>query len=267
MPPAVKTQENKPVVKNQHLAQKAYARGKKIEVEPDWSLLEKYLPLVKSIVSRMRIYFPPQAEQEDFYSIGITGLITAIRRCDPEKIDSFSSYAALRIRGAILDELRRMDWMPRANRIRAKKLRRTIEEVEQRIGGPATEEEMCKELGVSRKEYAHLLDEMRPISLISLDSPVGQEDGEGAKIHEVISDETELDARERCEKREVVKLMKERIHNLPEVPRKVLMMYYFENMRLAEIAEVFDLTESRICQIHAQAIISLRTYLQRVNNR
>lgn len=267
MPPAVKTQSPKPAAKKTHLAQQAYARGTQAEAEPDWSLLERYLPLVKSIVSRMRIYFPPQAEQEDFYSIGITGLITAIRRCDPEKVESFSSYAALRIRGAILDELRRMDWMPRANRIRAKKLRKAIEEVEQRVGRPATEDDMCKELGVSKREYAVMLDEMRPISMISLDSPVGQDDGDGAKIHEVISDETELDARERCEKREVVKMMKERIHKLPEVPRKVLMMYYFENMRLAEIAEVFNLTESRICQIHAQAITSLRSYLQRINNR
>lgn len=229
--------------------------------------MRQYLPLVKSIVARMKIYFPPQAEIEDIYSVGVSGLITAIRRRDPRQEKSFSSFAMLRIRGAILDELRRMDWLPRANRMQAKMVRQSIEKLEQKLMRPAEEKEICEELGMEVNEYRRLLDQMRPISLISLDSPLNPGENDRSAVHEVLSDDTQLNARERCEKREIIRLMKERIQQLPDVPKKVLMMYYFEGMRLAEIAAVFNLTESRICQIHAQAVVSLRSYLERVSKK
>lgn len=215
----------------------------------------------------MRIYFPPQAEIEDLYSVGITGLIAAIRRCDPEKTESFGSYAALRIRGAILDELRRLDWMPRATRLQSKKYRKVVEELEQTLGRPASESEIQQALGISAREHAKMLDQIRPVTLISLDQEPGSSGNSNATIHESVSDDTELNARERTEKKELVRLMKERIKELPDIPRKVLTLYYFEGLRLSEIAEVFDLTESRICQIHAQAVLSLRGYLETVTQK
>lgn len=245
-----------------HPARQAYARTQPA-AEPDWTLLSRFLPLVKAIVARMRIYFPPQAEVEDLYSVGVTGLVTAIHRCDPEKTASFASYAALRIRGAILDELRRLDWMPRASRMRAKSLRKKIEELEQSLGRPATEAEAAEAMELDLPAYRALLDQVRPVSLVSLDSSLNPREPERTSVHEVVSDDTEMNARERCEKREVVELMREHLRKLPEMPRKVLVMYYYEGMRLAEIAEVFSLTESRICQIHAQAVISLRGLLDR----
>jgi len=234
---------------------------------PDWSLIERYLPLVKAIVSRMRIYFPPNAELEDLYSVGVSGLITAIRRCDPEKTESFGSYAALRIRGAILDELRRLDWMPRSDRLQAKKLRAVVGELEQKLMRPATEHEIAEAMGLTHAAYLALLDQVRPITLISLDSSPANDGGseDGSAVHEAVSDDTLPDARDRAEKHEMMALLRERIKDLPDVPRKGLMMYYYEGMCLADIAEVFGLTESRICQIHAQAVISLRTYLDRVS--
>ena len=248
------------------LANQAYKKASG-QAGPDWSLVERYLPLVKAIVSRMRIYFPPNAELDDIYSVGVSGLITAIRRCDPEKTESFGSYAALRIRGAILDELRKLDWMPRADRLRAKRLRAIVTELEQRIQRPATEDEIAEAMGMTRGEYLNLLDQVRPITFISLDgSPSGGNGAEaGHAVHEVVPDDSVPDARDRAEKREMLILLRERIKELPDVPKKVLMMYYYEGMRLAEIATVFGLTESRICQIHAQAVISLRTYLDRVS--
>jgi RNA polymerase sigma factor FliA len=216
----------------------------------------------------MRIYFPPQAEVEDLYSVGITGLIAAIRRCDPEKTESFGSYAALRIRGAILDELRRLDWMPRSSRLQSKKYRKAVEELEQELGRPATEAEIQTALNMSAREHALLLDQIRPVTLISLDQDSQTTGGEARPpIHEAVSDDTELNARERAEKKEMVRLMKDRLKELPDIPRKVLTLYYFEGLRLAEIAEVFSLTESRICQIHAQAILSLRSYLDKATQK
>jgi len=233
---------------------------------PDWSLLERYLPLVKSIVGRMRLYFPAGVDMDDLYSIGISGLITAVRRCDPDKTNSFASYAALRVRGAILDELRKLDWIPRSDRLRAKKLKLVINTLEQDLLRPATEEETAEAMEMSVPEYHRLLDTIRPVTFISLDaSASGEGDAGGNAIHEVISDDTLPDARDNVERKETVSLLRERIKQLPEVPRKVLMMYYYENMRLAEIAAVFGLTESRICQIHSQAVISLRSYLDRVS--
>jgi RNA polymerase sigma factor FliA len=247
------------------VAGKAYRKASGQET-PDWSLLERYLPLVKSIVSRMKIYFPASVDMDDLYSIGISGLVTAVRRCDPDKTESFASYAALRIKGAILDELRRLDWIPRSDRLLAKKLHRELNELEQKLGRPATEEEAAGAMGMTAGEYEKLLDNIRPVTFISLDSLAGGDDSsEGNQVHEIVSDSTEPNARDDAEHKETIALLKERIRLLPPLPQKVLVMYYYEGMRMAEIAEVFKLTESRICQIHAQAVISLKTYLERVS--
>jgi len=235
--------------------------------ESQEELLTHYLPIVKSIVSRIKINLPPHIEEDDLNSVGLAGLISALKRYDPAQKDSFASYAAMRIRGAILDELRRMDWMPRNARTNFKVLRKTTEDLEQTLGRPATEDEIRKAMNLTPKEYSDLLDSTRSISFIPLDhSPSGDESDEGS-LSEVIADDSLVTATEKIEKDEMVQLVAQRINQLPEVPRKVLAMYYYENMRLAEIAAVFGLTESRICQIHSQAVTSLRTYLTAIMNK
>lgn len=232
------------------------------------ALFETYLPLVRSIVARIKINLPPHIDEQDLNSVGITGLISALKKYDPEQKKSFGSYAAMRIRGAILDELRRMDWMPRNARTNFKKLRKTVEELEQRIGRPAESEEIRAELGMTHKEYNQLMAEVRPISFLPLDNASSNsDDSESANLNEIIPDEGVVPVTTKMEKDEVTQLVAERINQLPEVPRKVLAMYYFQDMRLAEIAEVFGLTESRICQIHSQAIISLRSYITSVMHK
>ena len=227
-----------------------------------WSLVEQYLPLLKSIVGRMRIYFPSHVETDDLYSLAITGLITAVQRFDPNKAGSFGSYAAVRIRGALLDELRRMDWLPRSHRAEVKRLRRTLTDLEQRLGRPAKEDEVAEAMGMSLKEYARLSDLIRPLSFVSLDGGLAADNADTHSIHEIIADETEENARERCEKRELMMLIRQRLESLDEVPRKVLILYYYKGLLLSEIAELLHLTESRICQIHAQAIFGLRVFLK-----
>lgn len=249
-------------------AAKAYDTDKPPVQRED--LFETYLPLVRSIVARIKINLPPHIDEQDLHSVGITGLINALKKYDPEQKKSFGSYAAMRIRGAILDELRRMDWMPRNARTNFKKLRATIEELEQKLGRPAKEEEIRNELGLSPKEYEQLMAEVRPVSFLPLDnasSSNGGDDGESTDLYEVIPDDSIVPVTCKMEKDEVTRLVAERINQLPEVPRKVLAMYYFQDMRLAEIAEVFSLTESRICQIHSQAIISLRSYITSVMHK
>jgi len=246
---------------------KAYKKATATPPESQEELLQLYLPIVKSIVARIKINLPPHIEEEDLYSVGLAGLIAALKKYDPTQKKSFGSYAAMRIRGAILDELRRMDWMPRNARTNFKRLRKTVEELEQKLGRPATEDEVRGELKLSPQEYEELMDEVRPISFLPLDHSPSGEDGDDTNLYEVIADETLTTVTDKMEKDELKVLVAERINQLPEVPRKVLAMYYYEDMRLAEIAAVFGLTESRICQIHSQAVLSLRTYLTNIMHK
>jgi RNA polymerase sigma factor for flagellar operon FliA len=231
------------------------------------SLIERYLPLVRNVVDRIKINVPSHVDADDLYSVGITGLIAAVRRYDPEQGRTFVAYAAVRIRGAILDELRRMDWCPRRARARSRKLKNAINEVEQKFGRAATDAEVCAALGLSEKEYAKWVEESRPVTFIAIDQDASGEDGGGGSLHELLPDEADVTGRDNLEKAELLQLLTQRIAELPDIQRKILAMYYFENMRLAEIAAVFDLTESRICQIHAQTILSLRAWIQRARNR
>lgn len=230
-------------------------------------LIERFLPLVRNVVDRIKLNLPPHVDADDLYSVGVTGLIAAVKKFDPEQGNTFAAYATTRIRGAILDELRRMDWCPRRARAKARKLKEAINEVEQRLGRAASEEEVRDHLGLSSKEYAKWLEESKPVCFVNIDASTEHEESDGASLHELIADESDVSVRDRMEKEELMQIVSKRIEELPEVPKKILAMYYFENMRLAEIAAVFGLTESRICQIHAQTVLNLRAYIQRVRNR
>lgn len=231
--------------------------------ETEEKLVQLYLPLVKTTVGRIAMTLPAHVEYDDLYSAGLVGLLQAIRNYDPASGNTFETYAKMRIRGAVLDELRKMDWVPRSIHAKAKKVQEAIIEVENRKGRIASEEDIAKELNISLAEYQELLDEIRPVTFICLDSVKEDEDNSDTAVHEYIADQTTEMPDIKAEKKELVRLIAERIEQLPVIHRKVLAMYYFENMRLKEIAEAFDLTESRISQIHAQAILSIRAYLQK----
>ena len=230
-------------------------------------LIERYLPLVRNVVDRIKLNVPAHVDADDLYSVGITGLIAAVRKFDPEQGNTFASYAAMRIRGAILDELRRMDWCPRRARARARKLKTAINDVEQKLGRAATDDEVRPALGLNAKEYAKWVEEAKPVTFINIDQESEADEGKGGSLHELLADENDVTGRDALEKEEFVQLLTQRIAELPDIPKKIIAMYYYENLRLAEIAAVFGLTESRICQIHAQTILGLRAYLQRVRDR
>jgi RNA polymerase sigma factor for flagellar operon FliA len=224
-------------------------------------LLENHLPLVRSIVERMRRKLPSKIEADELYSIGITGLVAAARNYRPSRESSFASYATTRIRGAILDELRRMDWMSRATRSKAKRLGTAISKLEQEQGGSVSNDSLCAEMQMTEDELADLMEEVRPVKFISLDGVDEQSDVEEQSLHEIIPDDSCVAPLDALERKEVLALLAQRMEQLPAVPKKVLAMYYYENMRLSEIATCFGLTESRICQIHTQTVGQLRHYL------
>jgi RNA polymerase sigma factor for flagellar operon FliA len=229
------------------------------------TLVEGHLPLVRALVERMKRKLPQAIEAEELYSVGVTGLVVAARNYRAAQAGSFAAYAATRIRGAMLDELRRLDWMSRASRSKAKRLGAALARLEQAQGGAVTTQALCAELQMSQAELQELLEEMRPVRLVSLDAAeeAGAEQEERC-LHDLIADEGAASAGELVERKELVALVAERIAQLPEMPRKVLALYYYENLRLADIAAAFGLTESRICQIHTQAVKQLRAYLQSV---
>jgi len=235
--------------------------GSKTDTEN--ALVQKYLPLVSAVVNRLAMTLPEHVDHDDLYSVGLIGLLQALRNYNPACGTSFETYARVRVRGAMLDELRRMDWVPRTIHEKARRIKQVLAELEQKLGKTPTETQMAKAMNIPLKEYEELLDEVRPAAFVCLDAVNASEEGDSGPLYEVIADETHEGPVEKASSNELKQVVFERLKELPEMQRKVLALYYLEDMHLREIAEVFKLTESRICQIHAQAILAIRSYLQR----
>ena len=226
-------------------------------------LVQKHIPLVKSIVGRLAMTLPPHVELEELYSVGLVGLLNAIRNFNPESGTALETYARVRIRGAVFDELRRMDWVPRSIHSKARKVQSKLQELEQRKGKAPSDAEMARALKLTLTEYQSMLEEIRPATFICLDSaPSGDPDDHGNQ-YESFADRNQESPFEGTRRHEVAEIIAERLKDLPEMQRKVLSLYYFEDLRLREIAESFGLTESRICQIHAQAILAIKAHLDK----
>jgi len=234
---------------------------KQADANSENALIEKYLSLVSSIAARLAMTLPDHVDQDDLYSAGLVGLLQAVRNYDPTCGASFETYARTRIRGAMLDELRKMDWVPRTVHEKARKIQAILNQLEQKLGRVPTEAQMAKALNLSLSEYGKLLTEIRPAAFICLDT-VSSEDDTG-DLYEVVANSADESPLEKISQRELKHVVLERLKALPEMQRKVLALYYGEELHLREIAEVVGLTESRICQIHAQAILSIRAYIQR----
>ena len=239
---------------------KRYSRsgpGSKIEDE----LVNQYLPLVRTVVGRLAMTLPAHAATEDLYSAGLVGLLNAVRRYNRKAGVLFETYARVRIRGAVFDELRRLDWVPRSVHDKARKVAEVMRRLEQKKGQAPTEAEMAKALEITEEQYEQLLTEIRPATFVCLDSVRSAEQEGEATQHEAVADCGQPDPGRATERRELASIIAKRLEHLPEMQRKVLALYYFEDLRLREIAEVFGVTESRISQIHAAAILSIKAFL------
>jgi RNA polymerase sigma factor for flagellar operon FliA len=236
------------------------AQGSAAEEE----MVRLHLPLVRTVLGRMAMSLPAHADLDDLHSAGLIGLLNAVRNFDPEGGSSFETYARIRIRGAVLDELRRLDWVPRSVHEKARKVQAAIQSLEQEKGEVPTAAEVARALDLSVGQYEQLLDEVRPAAFVCLDSAArSAEDSNEGDRYESIADDSQTNPLDCTARRELTRLVAGRLQQLPEMQRKVLALYYFEDLRLREIAQAFGVTESRICQIHAQAILSIRSFLEK----
>ncbi len=220
-------------------------------------LLEHY-PLVSGVVNGMRNNLPSWADMNELHSVGVTGLIAAVDNYRPSRSNTFKAYACLRIRGAILDELRRLDPLPRTRRATHRKVTSVIQELEQEFGRTPTDQEIATRMEVSVAQLEKMQSRSKPIVTISLDGETHENDDNNVSLHETLADDQQRPCFERLEKEELVRELADKIEELPDRTRRILAMYYFEHMRFSEIAAIFEVTEARICQIHSQAIKQLR---------
>ncbi len=224
-------------------------------------LILEHLPQVKLIARRIHERVPVSVSLDDLISTGIIGLIAAIDRYDPNQDVKLKTYAEYKIRGAILDSLRDLDWAPRQQRKRAKQIESAISILEQQLHRIPTEEEIAAHLQLSLDEYLEWLGEVRSLRLGSLEN-AGTED-DGKNLLKYISDDNESWPSHIFERSELERLLAQAVERMPPTERTVLSLYYYEELTLREIAQVVDLHESRISQLKSQAILRLRSQMQK----
>ncbi len=220
-------------------------------------IILEYAPLVKVVAGRLSMYLGYNVEYEDLVSYGIFGLIDAIDKFDCFKEVKFETYASLRIRGAILDQIRKMDWIPRTIRQKQKKIEAVIKEIEQTTGHSATDEEIAKALGISDDEYVDWQSQMKITGLVSLNEYMEQGSDVSQDYSRNASSRFES-PEERVEKEELTKVLGEALEILTEKERKVITLYYYEELTLKEISNVLEVSESRVSQLHTRALQKMK---------
>ena len=225
-------------------------------------IIVEYAPLIKYIAQKISSRLPSNIELDDLISCGVIGLMDAIEKFDPTRDNKFKTYAEFRIRGAILDELRAQDWVPRSIREKAKLVERTYSKLESNLGRPATDDEMCKELNCTQDEFYDLLNKAKSISLLNIDDSATFNRGDKKLIAGVMESSKVTNPFTAVSHKDVRDKIKDGIGALPEKQRLVLSLYYYEDLNLKEIGQVLDVTESRVSQLHTQAILKLRAKLK-----
>lgn len=254
----ISTEENS-VLHLESMASEAATYGSTGLSPEQEGLVMEQIPAVRFIARRIHLRMPKHIALQDLFSAGVVGLIDAASKFDPSKQVQFSTYAQFRIHGAILDMLRESDWGPRELRRKGRVVQQAMETLTARLGRAPIEEEISSEMGISLTEYQHLVGELRGLEIGSLNVERGEESGEEELVY--ITGRPEDDPLFRCLHGEMRQRLVAAVDDLPERERLVLTLYYYEELTMKEIALVLGVVESRVSQIHASAVLRLRTNL------
>jgi RNA polymerase sigma factor for flagellar operon FliA len=226
-------------------------------------LILTYAPLVKYVAGRLGSGLPAHVDEGDLVSYGLLGLIGAIERYEPDRDVKFETYAIARIKGAIIDELRAMDWVPRSVRSRAREIERAIAELEAKLGEAPTDEQIAAKVGITVPELEDSLTDIARSSIAALDElwTVSGGDGDQIALIDTIEDDGAADPQSTLSQTEVKEAIADAIARLPEREKLVVTLYYYEELTLREIGEVLGVTESRVSQLHTKAILRLKARL------
>ena len=225
-------------------------------------LLKRFAPLVRHVVERIGATLPRNVDHEDLYSAGVLGLLDAHAKFDARKGVKFETYAVWRIKGAVLDQLRSLDWASRSMRRKARTLDGVTRKLDQRLGRAASDDEVAKEMKMTRGEFYRLLDQVRGAVLVSLDEARSGEDQEHTTLADHLPDPGAVNLEERLAEEEDKLVLLRTLNLLPEQERLVVSLYYYEHLTLKEIGRALGISESRVSQVHTRAMMRLRLRLQ-----
>jgi RNA polymerase sigma factor for flagellar operon FliA len=229
------------------------------------AFIRQYSPLVKYVAGKVAVGMPHNVEFDDLVGFGVFGLLDAIDKFDPDKNVKFKTYAVTRIRGAIFDELRSIDWVPRSVRQKTREVEEAIGSLEAQLGRTATDQEIASFMGMDEAEYLKTIMKISGTSIISLnDLWFSGDENDKVSIGDSIESPSSLNPDVVVEKDEIRRVIIEAINSLPEKEKKILVLYYYEDLTLKEIGQVLEVTESRVSQLHTKAILRLRSKLTNI---
>ncbi|NOX88232.1 MAG: FliA/WhiG family RNA polymerase sigma factor [Calditrichaeota bacterium] len=225
-------------------------------------LLVRYLGLVKYVVRKMIKNYPQALEENDLYQIGIVGLAEAIERFDPAYGIKFETYAIPRIKGSIIDELRKLDWIPRSLRAKLNTYRDKSLELEQKFSGNYTDAEVANGLGVEEKDVKNIKRDLNSATLYSLDKPL--DNNSKQSLYDLVEDKDYVRIDDQIEEEEMKRVLLKAIKKLPEKTRLAITLYYYEKLTFKEIGKILNVSESRISQIHSETMAKLRKEINKM---
>jgi RNA polymerase sigma factor for flagellar operon FliA len=239
-----------------------FGNGKSLTQEKREELILKYSPLIKYVAGKLAMRLPPNISQDDLISSGVIGLMDAIEKFDSSKKIRFKTYAEFRIRGAILDELRSLDWVPRSIRKKATELEKTYHYLEKVLNRPPKDKEVAKALDISIEKFHKLLDKTKNVTFLDIETIRRRmPDNNEEDLFDLIGNDNEINPFTLLNKTEIKEILAKAITSLPEKEKIVVSLYYYEDLTMREIGEIMGYTESRISQMHTKAMLRLRVRL------
>jgi len=236
-----------------------------ITAENREEVIIRYSPMIKYVANRIAMRLPPHIEVDDLISVGVLGLMDAISKYDSSRGAKFKTYAEFRVRGAILDELRAMDWVPRSIRQKASSVDKVVQSLQVKLSRSPEDEEVAKEMGISLEQFHTTLNETKSIPVFSLDDlGIAKDSGEQQSLLDCLAGKADADPQTQIRLIELKEIIAKAIDTLPEKERLMVSLYYYEELTMKEIGAVLEITESRVSQIHSKAVYRLRTKLKAI---